>query len=212
MPVAVSTHSPCRACAVPVASCQCATTGFSGAPANCPPAARSSRCRSRSWPAQRRDRRCRRRAAGHPGTVRAQLRPAAAAQRQHHRVGANWRSPSGVSKRSAAGSRPSPASDGGRGCATPLPAQSAHPAAQQWRGLAVQRENPPGTADDRCPRPGRAPRRARHRVEIVQPASPPRPRVRGSAPTKSSSVPEWVRLSPPLPAIRNLRPTEPLAS
>ena len=213
MPVALTTHSPCWNLASPSTSRQCATTGFSGAPA-CSLAKWSLQpmskpqfdgCKRRDVDAARLQQRL-------PGAVGTELRPAAAAEREHHGVGVHvhfaaraWRS----------AARRRRASRCQRCCTwkrTPCSRRRRTQPRSSGAALrSVGNTRPELPTKVSTPSP-RAHSRRVVGIEIAQPAARPRACVRGSAATKAGLGSEWVRLSPPLPAIRNLRPTEPLAS
>ena len=105
---------------------------------------------------------------GHPGAVRTQLRPAATAGGQHHRIGV-------CPRHAVGGVEPQ--------CAVVVPAgpavldmeahpgllQAAHPAAQQRRGLAVEREYPARTAHVRLHTEAPRPLAQSRAVEVGQP-------------------------------------------
>ena len=83
----------------------------------------------------------------HPGTVRAELRPAAAAQGQHAGVGLQrLLAVDACQAQAAIGVPAQPAGAGVQDDA--LLAQALEPGAQQWRGLHVGGEHPPGAADE----------------------------------------------------------------
>ena len=104
----------------------------------------------------------------HPGAVRAQLRPARAAEREHARLRAD--AALAVGRIEAQPVVVVPAQPAMVHVETHAAfAQPAHPAAQQRRGLAIHREHPAGAADVGVDAVLKRPRAQRFAVESVEP-------------------------------------------
>ena len=143
----------------------------------------------------------------HPSAIRPEPRPARAAERQHGRIGIDGARAVGRQKRQMSSVVPAgPAMTQRELHADRI--QPPQPRAQQRRGLEGFRENPAAGADK-----GRLPQRFAP-VAQAHPAETPRSRASDAA-SRCRSAREiagnaslCVRLSPPRPASRNLRPTE----
>ena len=148
-----------------------------------------------------------------PGAVRSELRPARPAERQDPGIAAPPRHrPAGRVRRSERGSSPQPVQRWRACTRTPGFAQAVQPGAQQRRGLHVDREDAVRCCRRRSARPGPRPRPAPPRGRMLRARLRPLPGAPGSGRAKAASGSPWVRLSPPRPASRNLRPTEGIAS
>ena len=147
----------------------------------------------------------------HPRPVGSEPRPACAAERQHGRARIDGALSVGRLKQQ----RPSSSQPVQRwrsvNC-TPMAIEPPQPRAQQRRGLERFRETPGRWSRRRSAAP--APRSMRAKRPAETPRSRPRaaasPRRSGRGTAGSASL--WVRLSPPRPAIRNLRPADGIAS
>ena len=150
----------------------------------------------------------------HPGAIGAQrpsCRRPAPAPRRRHRHGLRRR----ACRSAGAGRRPprlrsSPASGGACGRSR-RPRATDAASAQQRCGLHVGGEDPSRAADEGLDAEAVRPLAQRLRAESGE----QRRDVRAAAAVagrKAGAASAWVRFMPPLPAIRNLRPTEGMAS
>ena len=170
---------------------------------------RPARRGSRYWPAGAARRRRPRWPEYRPSAVRAETRPARAAERQHGRVGLDRDRARRRLERERA-FHPSRSSDGGM-----RSARRPHRAAAATRATAARPSWLRGNTRplDRRRSADRAPRtrRARRRAETPRWRRERRGR-RAIARKNGSSGSLCVRLSPPRPAIRNLRPADGMRS